>query len=43
MKSPFIKWLVLSIALILISEIFKGAIPFDDLVYNSLSEQLTSQ
>lgn len=43
MKSPLIKWLVLSIALILIAEIFKRAIHFDDLVYNSLSEQLTSQ
>ncbi|MEO6176514.1 MAG: hypothetical protein ABIP27_15290 [Flavobacterium circumlabens] len=43
MKSPFIKWLVLSIVLILTTEIFKKIIHFDDLVYNSLSEQLTSQ
>lgn len=43
MKSPFIKWLVLSIVLILTNEIFKKVIHFDDLVYNSLSEQLTSQ
>jgi hypothetical protein len=43
MKSPLIKWLVLSIALILITEIFKKTIHFDTLVYNSLSEQLTSQ
>ncbi|MFW0739738.1 hypothetical protein [Flavobacterium sp. T12S277] len=43
MKSPFIKWLVLSIVTILIAEIFKKAIHFDDLFYNSLSEQLTSQ
>jgi len=43
MKSPLIKWLILSIALILVTEIFKKTIHFDDLVYNSLSEQLTSQ
>nr|WP_315221392.1 hypothetical protein [uncultured Flavobacterium sp.] len=43
MKSPFIKWLILSIASILIAELFKKVIYFDDLLYNSLSEQLTSQ
>ncbi|MEO8255160.1 MAG: hypothetical protein ABI554_12330 [Flavobacterium sp.] len=43
MKSTFFKFLILSIASILISEIFKKVIHFDDLVYNSLSEQLTSQ
>ncbi|CAA9198801.1 hypothetical protein [Flavobacterium collinsii] len=43
MKSPFIKWLVLSIVSILIAEILKKATHFDDLFYNSLSEQLTSQ
>nr|WP_199001973.1 hypothetical protein [Flavobacterium sp. ASV13] len=43
MRFPFIKWLVLSIALILIAEVFKRVIHFDDLVYNSLSEKLTSQ
>jgi hypothetical protein len=43
MKSPLLKWLVLSIASIVIAEIFKIAIHFDDLLYNSLSEQLTSQ
>ncbi|TDO96097.1 hypothetical protein [Flavobacterium sp. 245] len=43
MKSPFIKWLVLSFVSILIVEIFKKATHFDDLFYNSLSEQLTFQ
>ncbi|QOG03548.1 hypothetical protein [Flavobacterium sp. MDT1-60] len=43
MKSPFLKWLILSIISIVITEIFKKAIHFDDLLYNSLSEQLTSQ
>lgn len=43
MKFPLIKWLILSIASILIAEIFKKAIHFDDLLYNSLSEQLTSK
>lgn len=43
MKSPLIKWLVLSVALLLISEIFKKVTYFDNLLYNSLSEQLTSQ
>jgi hypothetical protein len=43
MKSPFIKWLVLSIVTILIPEILKKATHFDDLLNNSLSEKLTSQ
>lgn len=43
MKFPLIKWLILSIASILIAEIFKKAIHFDALLYNSLSEQLTSK
>ena len=41
MKSTFFKYLLLSIASILIAEIFKKATHFDDLLYNSLSEQLT--
>ncbi|TCN61073.1 hypothetical protein D0809_04110 [Flavobacterium circumlabens] len=43
MKSTFFKFLALSIASILITEIFKKVIHFDDLLYNSLSEQLTSK
>ncbi|QSB27746.1 hypothetical protein [Flavobacterium sp. CLA17] len=43
MKFPLIKWLILSIASILIAEIFKRTIHFDDLLYNSLSERLTSK
>lgn len=41
MKSTFLKYLLLSIASILIAKIFKKATHFDDLLYNSLSEQLT--
>ncbi|GAA3753693.1 hypothetical protein GCM10022422_44590 [Flavobacterium ginsengisoli] len=40
MKFPFIKWFLLSIATILITEIFKNSIKFEDLLYNFLSVQL---
>ncbi|MEO6175532.1 MAG: hypothetical protein ABIP27_10320 [Flavobacterium circumlabens] len=43
MKSTFFRFLVLSIASILIAEIFKKVIHFDDLLYSSISEQLTSK
>lgn len=43
MKSPLVKWLILSIVSIIITEILKRVLHFDDLLYNSLSEQLTSQ
>lgn len=40
MKFPFIKWFLLSTATILITEIFKNSIKFEDLLYNFLSVQL---
>lgn len=43
MKYLFFKYLILSILFILIAEIFKRTIHFDDLLYNSLSERLTSK
>jgi hypothetical protein len=43
MKSTFFKYLLLSIVSILIAEIFKRAMHFDALFYNSFSEQLTSR
>lgn len=40
MKNLFFKYLILSILFILIAEIFKKAIQFDDLPFHSFSEQL---
>lgn len=37
------KWLILSMTSILIAEIFKKSINFDELIFNSLSEQFTSE
>ncbi|MCD0467382.1 hypothetical protein [Flavobacterium sp. ENC] len=42
MKNPFFKYVILSILSILIAEIFKKAIHYDNSLYNSLCEQLTS-
>ena len=42
MKSTFFKYLVLSVALILLTELTKQILNFDKLVYNSLAEKLTS-
>jgi hypothetical protein len=42
MKSTFTKYLVISIALIILSELTKHFIHFDKLLYNSLAENLTS-
>lgn len=42
MKSTFFKYLVLSFALILLTEVTKQLLNFDKLVYNSLAEKLTS-
>jgi hypothetical protein len=43
MKSTFLKYLVLCIALIILTEITKSILDFDQLLYNSLSENLTSK
>jgi hypothetical protein len=43
MKAPFIKFLFLSVILIFLSEIAYRVIDFRGLLYNSLSEQLTSK
>lgn len=40
-KSAFIKYLLFCVAFILVTEITKICLHFDNLVYNSLSEQLT--
>ena len=42
-KTPLFKWLFLSIVLILASEIANTLLGLEDLLYNSLSEQLTSE
>ncbi|WP_310555268.1 hypothetical protein [Flavobacterium sp.] len=42
MKSTFIKYLVLTLALILVTEITKKVLNFDKLLYTSLAEKLTS-
>ncbi len=42
-KSIFSKFFLLTISLILISELLKSFLHFDTLFYNSLSEQLTSE
>lgn len=39
MKSPFFKYVILSILFILIAKIFKKVIQFDDLPFHSFSEQ----
>ncbi|RUT68236.1 hypothetical protein D0817_22160 [Flavobacterium cupreum] len=43
MKKPLFKYLILSILSIVIAEIFKKVIHFDNSLCNSLSEQLTSK
>lgn len=43
MKSTYIRYIVLSISLILIAEITNKILNFNNLLYNSLSEQLTNQ
>jgi hypothetical protein len=42
MRFPFVKWLALSIASILINLILNKVIHFDTLLYNSISEQFTT-
>jgi hypothetical protein len=42
MRFPFVKWLVLSIASILINLILNNVIHFDTLLYNSISEQFSN-
>lgn len=43
MKSPLSKWLLLSIALILLTEISNIVLDFKGLLYNSLAEKLTTK
>ncbi|MFB9077576.1 hypothetical protein ACFFLS_01285 [Flavobacterium procerum] len=43
MNSTVFKYLLLSISTILINELFKEALHFDELLYNSLTEQFTSK
>jgi hypothetical protein len=43
MKSTYIKYLVLCIALTVLTEITKSVLNFDQLMYNALAENLTSQ
>jgi hypothetical protein len=43
MKSTFFKYLMLSIALIVLTEITNSVLDFKGLLYNSLSDQLTQQ
>lgn len=43
MKNPFVKCILFSILLILISEITKIALDIDKLLYNTIAEKLTSQ
>lgn len=43
MKAPFFKFLILSVILIFLSEIANRIFDFRGLLYNSLSEQLTSK
>ncbi|WP_146194560.1 hypothetical protein [Flavobacterium crocinum] len=43
MKHPFIKWLLLCIVTLFVSELFKNAINFDRLFHSSFSEQFTSK
>lgn len=43
MNTPFFKWLLLSIALIIFTEIANSVLDLKVLMYNSLAEQLTSK
>lgn len=43
MKSTFFKYILLSITFILITELSKSILKFDELLYNSLAERLTSK
>lgn len=43
MKFLLLKWLIISITTILVAAVFKNISNFDNLFYNSLSEQLTSK
>jgi hypothetical protein len=43
MKSTLVKWLLLSIALTLVSEITNQLLNFKGLFYNSLAEKLTTK
>lgn len=43
MKSTFLKYLVLCIALMVITELTKSVLHFDQLFYNSLAENLTTK
>lgn len=42
MKNTFIKFLLLSVTLFLLTEFMKNVLSIDNLIYNSLTEKLTS-